>query len=253
MSRGRNYVETSEVAELLGVAPDAVSDSLQRAREAGKLISVTKGAWVPIPPEYRAAGAPPPIHFIDQMMNHLGHPYYVGFLSAAALHGASHQASMVLQVVTSARLRDRKIGAGRVQFIQRSNTPRQVCERMNVPTGRVNVSSPAVTVFDLVDHPRAGGGISNVATVIGDLLVEGKLDPRKLIEAAALFPVAIVQRVGYLVEFMSGETSTAIKLDDLAAFVTSAEVTELAPSLPPFGDRDERWRVQPNIRIEHDL
>jgi predicted transcriptional regulator of viral defense system len=187
------------------------------------------------------------------MMNHLGHPYYVGFLSAAALHGASHQASMVLQVVTSARLRDRKIGAGRVQFIQRSNTPKQVCERMNVPTGRVNVSSPAVTVFDLVDNPRAGGGLSNVATVIGDLLVEGKLDPGALIEAAVLFPVAITQRVGYLVEYMSRETSTAINLDDLASRVASADVTELAPGLPSLSDRDERWRIQPNIRIEHDL
>jgi predicted transcriptional regulator of viral defense system len=253
MSRGRSYVKTSEVAELLGVAPDAVSDSLQRAREAGKLISVTKGAWVPIPPEYRAAGAPPPIHFVDQMMNHLGHPYYVGFLSAAALHGASHQATMVLQVVTSARLRDRKIGASRVQFIQRSITVKQVCERMNVPTGRVNVSSAAVTVFDLVENPRAGGGLSNVATVIGDLLIEGKLDPRKLIEVARVFPVAVVQRVGYLVEFMSRETSTAINLDNLASRVAAADITGLTPSLPAFGGRDQCWRLQPNTQIEHDL
>jgi predicted transcriptional regulator of viral defense system len=187
------------------------------------------------------------------MMNHLGHPYYVGFLSAAALHGASHQASMVLQVVTSARLRDRKIGACRVQFIQRSNTPNQVCERMNVPTGRVNVSAPAVTVFDLVDNPRDGGGLSNVATVIGDLLVEGKLHPGALFEGAALFPIAVVQRVGYLVESMSRETSTALKLDDLALIIASADVTKLAPSLSSLGDRNERWRVQPNIRIEHDL
>jgi AbiEi antitoxin C-terminal domain len=27
-------------------------------------------------------------------MTHLGHPYYVGFLSAAALHGAGNQAPM---------------------------------------------------------------------------------------------------------------------------------------------------------------
>lgn len=130
---------------------------------------------------------------------------------------------------------------------------KQVCERMNVPTGRVNVSSPTVTAFDLVDNPRAGGGLSNVATVIGDLLVEGKLDPGKLIEAAALFPVAVVQRVGYLVEFMSRETSTAIRLDDLAAVITSADFTALAPSLPPQGERNERWRVQLNTKIEHDL
>jgi predicted transcriptional regulator of viral defense system len=89
--------------------------------------------------------------------------------------------------------------------------------------------------------------------VIGDLLIEGKLDPRKLIEVARVFPVAVVQRVGYLVEFMSRETSTAINLDNLASRVAAADITELTPSLPAFGGRDQRWRLQPNTQIEHDL
>ena len=253
MGRGRHYIQTVEVAELLGIDTDVVSDSLQRAREAGKLISVTKGGWVPVPPEYRAAGAPPPVHFIDQMMGHLGHPYYVGFLSAAAMHGASHQATMVLQVVTPARLRDRQIGAGRIQFIQRSNTAEQLCEQKNVPTGRVTVSSAVATVFDLVSFPRAGGGLSNVATVIGDLLVEGQLIPNTLVDAAGLYPVAVVQRAGHLIEFMARETGITVDVDGLAAFVAHAELTPLATGRPPSIDRDDRWRVQINTRIEHDL
>ena len=253
MGRGRHYIQTAEVADLLGIDTDVVSDSLQRAREAGKLISVTKGGWVPVPPEYRAAGAPPAIHFIDQMMRHIGHAYYVGFLSAAAMHGASHQATMVLQVVTPARLRDRQIGAGRIQFIQRSNTAEQFCEQKNVPTGRVTVSTAAATVFDLVGFPRAGGGLSNVATVIGDLLVEGQLVPQSLIDAAGLHPVAVVQRAGHLIEFMAHETGITIDLDGLAVLVARAELTPLAPSRPRVVDCDDRWRVQINIRIEHDL
>lgn len=253
MSRGRHYIQTAEVADLLGIDADIVSNSLQRAREAGKLISVTKGGWVPVPPEYRAAGAPPPIHFIDQMMHHLGHPYYVGFLSAAAIHGASHQATMVLQVVTPARLRDRQIGAGRIQFIQRSNTAEQLCAQANVPTGRVTVSTAASTVFDLVSFPRAGGGLSNVATVIGDLLVEGQLVPQALIDAARLQPVAVVQRAGHLIDFMAQETGTTIELDELAELVDRADVTPLATGRPPTNERDDRWRVQINTRIEHDL
>jgi predicted transcriptional regulator of viral defense system len=253
MGHGRHYIQTAEVAELLGVDTATVSDSLQRAREAGKLISVTKGGWVPVPPEYRAAGAPPPIHFIDQLMHHLGHAYYVGFLSAAAIHGAAHQAPMVLQVVTPARLRDRRIGAGRVQFIQRSNAAEQPCELRNVPTGRVAVSAVAATVFDLVGFPRAGGGLSNVATVIGDLLVEGQLVPQGLINAAGLQPVAVVQRAGYLIEFMASEIGITIDLDGLAELVAHAELTPLAPGGPLSINRDRRWRVQLNIRIEHDL
>jgi predicted transcriptional regulator of viral defense system len=87
LARGQHFVTTDEVARLVGVEPDIVSVSLQHAREAPKIVSVTKGAWVPVPPEYRAAGAPPPLHYIDPLMRHLGHPYYVGLLSAARLHG----------------------------------------------------------------------------------------------------------------------------------------------------------------------
>ena len=187
------------------------------------------------------------------MMHHLGHQYYVGFLSAAAIHGASHQATMVLQIVTSARLRDRQIGAGRIQFIQRFNAGEQSCEMKNVPTGRVRVSTPAATVFDLVGFPRASGGLSNIATVIGELLVEGQLIPEALIDAARLQPVAVVQRAGYLIEFMTDETGIRIDLDGLAALVAHADVSSLAPGRPASIDRDDRWRVQLNIRIEHDL
>jgi predicted transcriptional regulator of viral defense system len=253
VGRGRHYIETVEVAKLLGIDTDVVSDSLQRAREAGKIVSVTKGGWVPVPPEYRVAGAPPPIHFIHPMMHHLGHPYYVGFLSAAAMHGASHQATMVLQIVTPARLRDRQIGAGRIQFIQRSNANEQLCEMKNVPTGRVRVSTPAATLFDLVGFPRAGGGLSNVATVIGDLLVEGQLIPEALMEAARSHPASVVQRAGHLIEFMANETGTTIDLDGLAGLVAPAEITLLAPGQPASTDRNDRWRLQINTRIEHDL
>ncbi len=53
IARGRHFVTTDEVAQLVGVEPNVVSVSLQRAREANKIVSVTKGGWVPVPPEYR--------------------------------------------------------------------------------------------------------------------------------------------------------------------------------------------------------
>src|SRR5205823_747771 len=38
------------------------------------------------------------------LMRHEGHPYYVAFLKAAELHGATHQAVMEFQVATDKRL-----------------------------------------------------------------------------------------------------------------------------------------------------
>ncbi|MEZ5260010.1 MAG: type IV toxin-antitoxin system AbiEi family antitoxin [Ilumatobacteraceae bacterium] len=106
---------------------------------------------MPVPPEYREAGAPPPSHYIDPLMRHLGHPYYVGLLSAARLHGASHQVPMALQVVTPALLRDRWIGSSRLSFIRRSSARSRPTVQRNVPTGRITVATPEVTVLDLVE------------------------------------------------------------------------------------------------------
>ena len=128
LGQGRHFVTTDEVATLVGVEKRVVPLSLQRARDARKIVSVTKGGWVPVPPVYRSAGAPPPIQYIDYVMRHLGHPDYVGFLSAARIHGASHQVPMVFQVVTPALLRDRQLCSNRLLFIRRTGTPQRATQ-----------------------------------------------------------------------------------------------------------------------------
>ena len=126
---------------------------------------------MPIPPEFRTWGAVPASHFIDPLMRYLGHDYYVGFLSAAEFHGAAHQRPQVFQVVTSGRLRDRAFGRVRIEFTTSSDTAARPVVERNTPTGTMRVASPEVTVLDLVAY-RRGGGISNVATVVGELVAE---------------------------------------------------------------------------------
>lgn len=253
LARGRHFVTTEEVAELVGVEPSVVSNSLQRAREVNKIVSVTKGGWVPVPPEYRDAGAPPPLHYVDPLMRHLGHTYYVGLLSAARLHGASHQVPMVLQVVTPALLRNRRVGSSRIEFTRRSLAGSRPTVQRDVPTGRITVASPEVTVLDLVEAPSSGGGLSNVATVIGDLLQEGAIGSDALAETAADYPIAIAQRTGYLVDHMAGEVASSVNTDPLAELVAEATYTVLDPQRPREGEHDRRWRVIVNADIDHDL
>ena len=40
----------------------------------------------------------PANHFVDPLMKHLGHPYYVGSLSAAEMHDAEHSSVNSLQI-----------------------------------------------------------------------------------------------------------------------------------------------------------
>ena len=252
IGQGQHFITTPDAAGVLGVSASSVPASLDRPRKAGKLISVTKRGWVPVPPEFRSAGAPPPSHFIHQLMEHLGHPYYVGLLSAAAILGASHQAPMVFQVVTSARLRRRRIGRARIQFVQRAAMAERPSWQHSVPTGRVWVSTPEVTVFDLVESPQDGAGLSNAATVVGSLLADGRLDPAALASVGVTYPAAVVQRAGHVIDFMAQEADVRFDTAPLQALVAGSRYRPLSPS-GGDGRHDPRWHMVVNTKIEHDL
>ncbi len=253
MAQGRHFVTTDEIGELVGVSPASVRQSLRRPNAAKQIVAVTHGAWVAVPPEFRAAGAPPPAHFIDPLMRLLGHPYYVGFLSAAALHGASHQAAMAFQVATPAVLRDRSVGAGRLQFVRRADAAKRAVVERVVPTGRIRVSTPEVTVLDLVEAPNLGGGLSNVATVVAQLVEDGKVDSGALADQAHGYPRAVAQRAGHLLDTMADHVGSSLNLDSLRQLVEHGDTVPLAVHRKHAGDVDRRWRVLVNAEIEPDL
>jgi predicted transcriptional regulator of viral defense system len=246
-------VTTAEIARLVGVEDRSVPVSLQRARDARKIVSVTTGGWVPVPPEYRAAGAPPPIHYIDPLMRHLGHRYYVGLLSSARTHGASHQVPMVLQVVTDVHLRSRRIGADRIQYVRRSNTADRAAEQHNVDTGRVTIATVETTILDVVEAPQFAGGLGNVASVLGEFLHAGTINVERLAQASAMYPNTVVQRAGWLLEHMAVELGLAIELDALHARVEGVQPAKLDTHGTAGGAHDARWNVVVNAEVEHDL
>lgn len=159
---------------------------------------------------------------------------------------------MVFQIVTPAKLRERRIGRNRIQFLQRSDTTEKPKQRHTVPTGRLWVSTPEVTVLDLVESPQDGAGLSNVATVIGDLLYDEVLDLSVLSDVAKLYPTAVVQRTGFLLDYMATEVDQQINTDQLYEVVAGARYRDLAPGSGP-GERDSHWHVIVNTEIEHDL
>ena len=75
---------------------------LSRLVVRGRILSVYRGFYVIIPVQYRLKRIVPPEYYIDELMRYVGKPYYVGLLSASAMHGATHQRTMQMQVVTVA-------------------------------------------------------------------------------------------------------------------------------------------------------
>lgn len=247
---GRYVFTRDEALKALGVSPVALKNALWRRSRAGRVVSPRRGFYVIVPLEYRAAGAVPPSWFIRDLMAHLGRPYYVGLLSAAALHGAAHQSPQEFQVITDRPLRPVEAGRTRIRFVKKAHLAKTPTVGVKTPTGEIRVSSPEATALDLVRYPEHAGYLSNVATVLDELAE--RLDEGALVGAAeAEGEPAYAQRLGYLLD-RSGHADLAAPLGEWIRSKAPA-VTPLRPDRPITGaQRDSRWRVAVNDEVETD-
>jgi len=249
-SDGRYSFSFEELARAVDASGIALQSAIRRLKKKGHLVSPHREFFVIVPAEYRGIGAPPPSWFIDELMAFLSRPYYVGLLSAAAVHGAAHQHPQVFQVATSLPTASMIAGSGRIEFFRKRRIERVATMRVKTDTGYMTVSTPEATVFDLIRHAHASGHLSNVATVLAEL--GEAIDPEKLVSSAALASRPEVQRAGYLLQLV-GLESLAAPLVELVASGRK-RCALLRPDVSAEGmPVDKRWNLVINEDVEPDL
>lgn len=247
---GRYTFAREELAGLAGRSPVAIDAALRRLKRSGRIQSPRRGFLVVVPVEYRAAGCPPPSWFVSELMRFLDQPYYVGILSAAAIHGASHQQPMSFQVVTDRPTRTARAGRTRIEFHQSGALDATPTVDLQTETGTMRVATPEATAFDLVRYQAAAGYLDNVVTVLADLVE--LMQPDALARCAKSQPVPDAQRVGYLLEQLGQQA-----LGDCLFRALDGQRLRTIPLAPKRarGRRKAapRWRVIPNWKFEADL
>lgn len=259
VGRGVSVLTLDQVVDLTGLSRGTAREAMRRARAAGHFFAPAPGLYIPIPSEFSAWGVVPAMDFIDQLMGFLGRSYYVGLLSAAELHGAGHQRPQVFQVMVDRPLVDRDIERVRLRFYERARIDEVPVMSRNSRTAAVRVSSPEATVFDLVERPNDSGSLFNVATIIGELTQEGKIDAAKLVAVAPAYRLAVVRRLGWLLDRDGEFVDTTALSDALHEFLTSHSargrraVDLLQAGGPRRGRADAKWGVVVNVDVEPDL
>src|SRR6266545_4030127 len=164
LSTGRVVFSREEARQALGVSHGALLDAAERQQRKQHLFSPRRGFYVIVPPQYLAWGAPPPSWYIDDFMRHEGRPYYVGLLKAAELHGATHQAVMEFQVVTSKRMPKIRAGRSIISFFYRKDMERvaDAVALHKTDTGSMKISSPELTALDLLRYCHVTGTIDSI-------------------------------------------------------------------------------------------
>jgi predicted transcriptional regulator of viral defense system len=250
-AEGRYTFARTEAMAALKVNSLVLKKAVMRLAAKKRIVVPKRGFYVIVPLEYRTAGSPPPSWFIDDLMRHLGRPYYVGVLSAAGLHGAAHQQPQEFQVVTDVALRPIVAGRSRIRFMGKRHHDRTLMAELKTETGTMRVSTPEATAIDLLRYASAAGGLGNAATVLAELAE--RIDPGRLANAARLDgELAYAQRLGYLI----GVIGAGERVDELAKLVAEKKprITPLRPGRSQKGcPVDRRWRVAVNEEIEVDL
>ena len=247
-AKGRYVFERDEAMRALGVSEAALKLAAQRLVRKRRLAMPRRGFFVIVPLEYSVAGAPPASWFLDELMKYEQAPYYLGLLSAAALHGAAHHQPQESQVVTDKQLRPAEVGRSRLRFFLKRELAQVPTEQQRTETGTFRVSTPEATALDLVRYARTLGGLGVVAAVLAEL--SERLDPRRLVGAAAVdVELSVVQRTGYLLDRVGAQDKTAPLAEWLAAQRPRRTLLRAGRG-PRRGTADARWDILENERIE---
>lgn len=115
-------------------------------------------------------------------------------------------------------------------------------------TTKILVSDPARTIIDILNDPKIGGGIRNVADMLNEYFDSDKRDDRILIEYLSKFHNGVVyKRLGYLMEYLEIKAPDIIRnCDELK----SSGYSKLDPTLPSKGKILRRWNLRLNVNLE---
>ena len=225
-------------------------EAVDRLAKQGWLFSPSRGFYVIIDPQHQGSGYLPVEWFIDDWMKHLGGQYYIGILTAAMLHGASHQKPQQVHVVRDRVFVDLEKGPYHISFFYKKSIQDSFYEQRQSPAGYFRISNPEVTAYDILRYPKACPSLDLAATVLQEL--GERISPDHL---AALTDsgaeVATLQRLGWLLDYLGWSEKTG----SLAEKLRSKQVAwrPMRTDLPKDGPRESKWRVIANAEIEADL
>lgn len=232
----------------------AIKFALRRLVDKEQIISIHKGYYQIIPPQYRSKGTLPPSLFLDAFMKELDRPYYLALLNAAAYHGASHQQPQEFFVVTGFPvLRPMQKKGLKVNFISKKEVPATLLDSRKTEAGYMKISKPALTAADLIQYVKRVGGINRAATVLAELSESIKPDDfdKSLLQHV---PVTVLQRLGYILDKVIDNQTLAIAL--LRALQKSNAMLFRIPLKASAQSKgfafDDRWKIIINTTIEID-
>ncbi|MEI7832449.1 MAG: type IV toxin-antitoxin system AbiEi family antitoxin [bacterium] len=250
LQRGRYTFTINEAEQALGGRRKAL-DVLLRQQTAGWLFVPTRGFYVIIDPQHQAQGILPLEWYIDDWATSLQCNYYIGGLSAAMLHGASHQKPQQQQVIIDRQLPPITHNMHRVLLFYKKTIPQGAWEQRKSSAGYYHLSTPAMTAYDILRYPKACPSLDLAATVLTEL---GEVINAEVLAQLLDFAgkIAVLQRLGWLLDHVGWDAIT----HQLSERLQQQRLVwrPLRKDMPIDGSvRDKKWHIIENAEVDADI
>ncbi|MDR1183996.1 MAG: type IV toxin-antitoxin system AbiEi family antitoxin [Coriobacteriales bacterium] len=255
--RGRFSFSHQELAATFPEkSPAAIKGTLARMSASNTIQSVWRGYYAIVLPDYGLRGIIPPSEYIGQLMAYVGVDYYVALLSASLIHGAAHQMPQTFQFMSNKVMHAKRMHGIHLEPVFKKHFPANYLMEKNAKSGMIKVSSPELTALDLMIYQDRAGGISNCATVIGELAewINFEAVGTDIFDG---IPVSAVQRLGFILGSVLGEKDSAGALRQKAN--DAGLEFYRVPLMPRQGayernqNVDTIWKIVLNYDVEADL
>ncbi len=244
--RGQLVASLPELVSLSGLTPIAVKRQLEHLADKVIRLAGRPSCYLIVAPEHRSRGAPPVSYWLADYCRVRQMPYYVGMLSAAALHGSAQQAVQITQVMTTTPTRAFSVGKMRIEFHVKQrllDTPLTPIKGLAAPLA---VSSPEATALDLLVFQQAAGGAIRATEVISGLLPAMSVQGWR--RALPFASVSTRQRMGYVLSNLGAHRFVKLVQDSLPPKVS---MVPLQPGIPsPGACVNLPWRVDDNVGLK---
>ncbi len=243
----------NELIENIHKSETSIKSELSRLIAKKEIVNLRKGFYLIITPRYSSAQKLPIQLYCEKLFNYLNRNYYISLFSAAKFHGASHQQIQRDYVITEKpKFNDISKSTLDIRFFTTSNWSDKNIQIKKSDAGIFKVSSPALTIVDLIHHQTKLGGVNRMLAVIEELSKE--LNESDLVELLNWYPnKSTLQRFGFLL----GAHGINEEFQEL--IFMNLKSTDFFPVLlsPRSNEKPgavyNKWKVAVNIKMESDI
>ncbi len=242
-----------EIIETTDKSEASVKSELSRLVEKKEIVNLRKGFYLILTPRYARSEKLPIQLYCEKLFKYLNRKYYLGLYTAAKIHGASHQQIQGdYMLVNKTKFGNIKKQNFDIRFFTSTCWPSKNIQPKKSDAGIYYLSSPALTLVDLIRHQTKIGGINRMLATIEELSEE--LEEGDLIDLLSWYPYkSTLQRLGFLLDELTDTNSLAEILYEYLISIKYYPVLLSPKTSQKPGAAGNKWKVDINIKLEHDL